>query len=213
MLLAYYIQRNHLVVNVLHRPRVGLLGQWFCIVRSVLGQVVLQRYTAAEFVLQAVQDFLKGPDFFLNTNEEAFHKQLSARAPKICTDEELKKQGVAFKRIKRGTSWRISTGILVLLQLYFLPRLFYKKDLIVVDIAMNSSVAFSRAGKVLHYNVAERTGFVTEVSKKKVWALSLMLLLVFVKMLCLYSGVARSYRERIGELTGFEFWCKHLGVE
>jgi hypothetical protein len=98
------------------------------------------------------------------------------------------------------------------LQLYFLPRFFYKKELIVVDTARYRCADFSRVRKVLHYNAAGRGGFVTEISKKKVWALSFRLLFMCIKMLCLYPGAARSYRERMNELTGFEFWCKHLGV-
>jgi GT2 family glycosyltransferase len=167
MPLVYYRRRNSLVVTALHRPRRDLPGQWFCIVYSALSVVyavlvhlVFQRYTAAEFSLRAVQDFLKGPDFFLNTDEEELHKQLSARAAKIYTDEELKKQGA------------------------------------------NSSLA----RKVLHYNAAGRGGFI------KVWVLSFRLLFICIKMLCRYPGAVRSYWERINELTGFEFWCKHLDV-
>jgi hypothetical protein len=174
--------------------------------------LIFQRYAAAEFLLQAVQDFLKGPDFFLQTDEEERHKQLSARAAKIHTDEELRKQGTAFKRIKCSTARKRPAKILVLLQLYFLPRFFYKKELTVVDTVRYRIADFSRAGKVLHYNVAGRGGFVTEISKKKVWVLSFRLLFICVKMLCLYPCVARSYRERITELTGFKFWCKHLDV-
>lgn len=217
MSLVYYVQRNRLVVNALHRPRMGLLRQWFIIVYYTLTQLIRQRYIAAEFVLQAAQDFLKGPDFFLNMNEEELHKQLSARAEKFYTDEELKKQGVAINKTKYkmflGTSGQKLIAILILLQLYFLPRFFFRKNFMVVDIYSNKPADFSRAGKVLHYNTYERKGFVTELSKKKIWILSFRSVAIFVKMLCFYPRVARSYRERIGELTSFEFWCKHLGIE
>jgi hypothetical protein len=106
-----------------------------------------------------------------------------------------------------------STAILVLLQLFFLPRFFYKKDFIVVDISGYKFTDFSRAQKVLHYNTYERSGFITEISKRKIWTLSLKLLDMLIKMLCRYPRVAKAYRERIDELTGFDFWSKHLGIE
>jgi GT2 family glycosyltransferase len=216
MSLMYYMQRNQIIVNILHRSRIGLFRQWFYLAYFVLHQLIIQRYTAAELVFQAARDFLKGPDFFLNTNEEELHKALTAQLTKNYTDEELKKQGVVFNRIKYMISQKRqgsrSTAILVLLQLFFLPRFFYKKDFIVVDISGYKFTDFSRAQKVLHYNTYERSGFITEISKRKIWALILKLLAVLIKMLFRYPGLARAYRERIDELTGFDFWCKHLGI-
>jgi GT2 family glycosyltransferase len=217
-IMTYYIMRNHWVVNVLYRSKLGPFKHYIQLVLFLRRQILIQRYITAEFALRAYDDFLQGIDFFLNTDEEALHKELLRNSIKFYNDEQLREQGVILDRKKNLRSLRQKSSrwavIKTIFETYFMPRCFYKnKDYGVVDILAFKSVNFRGTGRVLHYNFKDRKGFITEISKRSVWRLSIRLLFMFFKIIRYYPAAARSFRERQGEITNFDFWCRHLGIE
>lgn len=74
--LEYYIKRNELVVSALHDKQAGpRMGIWK-LIRAAGKAMLLGETKTVDFLLDAYRDFLKGPDFFLQTDEERLNAQL-----------------------------------------------------------------------------------------------------------------------------------------
>jgi GT2 family glycosyltransferase len=219
MTLAYYVSRNHFVINALHpAEKNGPFHECLYLLYFIIKHLVQQRYIAAEFVLRSGIDFLKGPDFFLGINEEKLNQELVSRIPRKYSDAELNKMGLPFVLNKYNPPTKLSEldniiMIFIFIGICIFPEFLYKRDYQIVDAVKAGVIAFFRVKRVLHYNIYESCGFITEISKKKLWTIGFRGLGLLVKMIFLYSKVSRLYRERIKELTSVDFWCKHLNID
>ncbi|OCN00662.1 hypothetical protein A7X67_18610 [Clostridium sp. W14A] len=74
--LEYYIKRNELVLNAIHYPQYGLLKNLFKLFTGLAKQVLLLNYTGLNYIMMAYEDFLKGVDFFIQTDEENLNNKL-----------------------------------------------------------------------------------------------------------------------------------------
>ena len=74
--LEYYVKRNEAVLSAIHYPEYGPISHAYKMWRSVLKNLSKHNFFASLCSLLAYEDFLKGPDFFLNMNEEKLNTQL-----------------------------------------------------------------------------------------------------------------------------------------
>lgn len=74
--LEYYIKRNELVTSALHGSGAGIWAGLMKLIRAAGKAALLGDPRAIGFLLRAYRDFLKGPDFFLETDGEALNKGL-----------------------------------------------------------------------------------------------------------------------------------------
>jgi len=74
--LTYYNKRNSLVLSCVHGNGQGILRSIYQLVRCVGKAVLTGESKEIEFSLRAFQDFLKGVDFFLETDEEQLNADL-----------------------------------------------------------------------------------------------------------------------------------------
>ncbi len=74
--LEYYIKRNELIVSAIHCQSNSLcLGLWK-LIRAAGKAILIGDTRTVDFLLDAYRDFLKGPDFFLQSDEEELNHQL-----------------------------------------------------------------------------------------------------------------------------------------
>jgi len=78
--LEYYIKRNELIVNAIHRRNFGRARELIKLVRSVAKQLVFHRYDTINEIFLAYSHFLKGAPFFTSIDSETLHKELRERA-------------------------------------------------------------------------------------------------------------------------------------
>ena len=83
--LEYYITRNELLVNALHFK--GHFKASLKFLFFFLRQLTLKRYFCAKLILQAHEDFFKGPDFFNDTDMEELNLKILKCHPQF---EDLK---------------------------------------------------------------------------------------------------------------------------
>lgn len=80
--LEYYIKRNELVVSALHDNGAGIWPSLWKLIRASGKTALIGNPKAIDFMLRAYRDFLKGPDFFLQTNAEQLNTQLLQKVKK-----------------------------------------------------------------------------------------------------------------------------------
>ena len=76
--LEYYIKRNELVVSTIHDRRMTAFSAVWKLARAYGKAVLVSDVRNIPFLLKAYRDFLKGPDFFLTTEEEKLNAALLA---------------------------------------------------------------------------------------------------------------------------------------
>ncbi|QOX65077.1 glycosyltransferase family 2 protein [Anoxybacterium hadale] len=221
--LVYYLQRNKLIVNVLRFSKYGAISSIINFLYTVIKQIITQRYSMASYVFQAHLDFLKGVDFIVNLDEEQLNRRLMNQSIKQLADEQLlADENVFFEQeeydrsVNKKLPWYERLLEVITLNGYLLPRMFYSKGSLpytIVPMAGCSEVHFYKADKVLHYNLAERKGFVTKLDKRKLWTIGAKAIPVVIQLLLKYKKAAASYQTRVDEITSFEFWCKHLEID
>lgn len=75
-LLEYYLKRNEAILAAIHFPELGALANMKKLLFAIGKQHLNRRYSAHRFLFLAYEDFLKGVDFFLRTDEADFHRAL-----------------------------------------------------------------------------------------------------------------------------------------
>ena len=74
--LEYYIKRNELVVSAIYDNKGGVISGIYKLFRAVGKAVLTGKLKMMDFIINAYEDFLKGPEFFLKTDGEKMHHQL-----------------------------------------------------------------------------------------------------------------------------------------
>lgn len=74
--LEYYIKRNELVVSALHDNGAGIWPSLWKLIRASGKAALIGNPKTIDFMLWAYQDFLEGPDFFLQTDAEQLNAKL-----------------------------------------------------------------------------------------------------------------------------------------
>lgn len=75
--LQYYLKRNDLILNALHYPQYGLWHGLFRLLLALGKQTLVYRCSGVEYLFAAYRDFLRGADFFLQTDAEELNRHLA----------------------------------------------------------------------------------------------------------------------------------------
>ena len=217
--LEYYIKRNELLLNALHRPRYGPVRSLAKIFFACGKQVVFQRYNVVDFILRAYNDFLKGADFFLETDGESFNSELMAKNIPMLDVQALQAQighefpGVKFSTKPQNRPHRLTR--LVTLYSYLIPRALYPKKgrYRILELSRSDPVDYYMSQHVVQFNSQIDRGFISSLRKREAFYFGLRFLKLSVKMLFCYRIVARSYRKRQHELINPKFWARQFEIE
>lgn len=77
--LEYYIKRNELIVSAMHHRGDGVVASLHKLFCSMGGSILKERTDAIAFIRKGYKDFLKGPDFLLQTDAEQLNAELLGR--------------------------------------------------------------------------------------------------------------------------------------
>ena len=217
--LTYFDTRNKMILRALHQAEPNMAWETETLQKRIQSFIDKQLYDEAEFSLMAIEDFLKGVDFFLNVREdEQLPGLLAKRESFFETKEDLIKQGYNVSRIQlknpmdfkdRGVKWAIDqvTG-----NGTYLPKLLQKRGVYTVDFDKYDPATMARLPKIVHWSERRKMGMVTNADPSRRRELENRLRRDIAQFKREYPGVVRSYRERVGEITSLEFWEKHLGL-
>ena len=217
--LEYYIKRNELILNALHRPEYGAIKSMIKLLYSCGKQIVLQRYFVVEFMFRAYEDFLLGIDFFLNTDAEALNKELMEQNVPMLDTKELQKRlseefpGVEFS--KKPDKRPCRAVRMLTFYSYLIPRFFYPANgrHRILELSQCDPADFFGAECVVQFNSHINKGFITKMRKREVWRFGWRFLKLSVHMLCRYRSISKSYRARQHEVTSYDFWTEKLCIK
>lgn len=218
--LEYYIKRNDLLINSLYEDKTGIkvtrkmiFSRYF---KYVMNQLLRQRYNVANMMIDGMEDYLKGVDYFLNQREDEVLSQLLKKNEKLKTKEELAKEGyiVSIQKYKQSkedeTFEKANKWFKKSFPAMLIPTCFYNKKLVTVDYLTCHPRQFVKNKYVLQWNNYDKKGYVTEVSKKEFWKGFFRFWKVYFKFVLNLNRVKKSYINRKGELCSLKFWEKHL---
>lgn len=215
--LDYYIKRNELVMNSIHSRHPKLLAYrnfFYTLTRYML----TYNYDSITFLCRAYDDFFKGPDFFLNADDEKINTEIMGRRYNLKNDDQLEAEhSMCFDeqtylcscRTKYTAKDKVFIGLM--LGGYIIPGCFFHRGYNVAGMTA-SPLCYFRWKRVLQYNCSEKKGKPVEMKRSMLFKA----IALFVKYMCritfCYDRVRRSYQRRMNEITSVSFWTEHLGI-
>lgn len=183
--------------------------------KHFIKQILEYYYDAAELVLLALEDYLKGPSFIEQDLGEKLLKEYSAYNEKLCPLSEFDTE-VCLERVYDNPPLKKIQKLFYYGTLnfqLFIPRFFVKKETSVIgfDWYHQSDRQF-RHQKLLAVNVFDRTANLRVQDRK----CCRKLLRRFIKDLIIYKfrhrKLEREYAARREWLTSEEFWKGYLEI-
>lgn len=167
----YYLTRNTLVINALYMHNVSTIFNLKYILKKLIQNLIKYDYTASELILQAMGDYIKGPDFFRNTDAENLNTSLMKKSHdtlslddleieykfsdienQIYSEEDKNKLHQIFRKLT-------GNGLLI-------PKIFYKPfGFSLVGLGARN-INFYRKKRVLNFDPFSERGYFTEVKKR-----------------------------------------------
>lgn len=218
--LEYYDIRNLAIVNAIHYPDYGPKEFKKLLLKWVSSNIARYRYRYVDLNLRAVEDFLKGMDWFLKQEAEPLHKDVGRLNYKTKPKEEY----IGYKGIQESDyDWKMLTDphqfdpvgkIKKYLQIgtfngYFLPV--NKKKVMVVP-PYNNIYKMYRASEVIFTDAAGNSAY-TKRSVKKMISCYRRLFQTFKEIDKHYDEAKETYHRRYQEMTSMSFWRKYLEMK
>ena len=207
----YYEIRNEMIVNALHWPDFGFKQAREVLRYSVKVNIGRYRYSDCKLAFKAMEDFCKGPDFLLNTDGEALHKEVMMIGDRF---QPLKELPVRFDENEYIKSQRMEKPAkkfkrFITLNKHLVPR----KGDGVVDAALNGVKDFAGKRRVLNYDVGGNRGFVSEYNGRLLRETMSGYRRTVRMMKAKYVQACEAYRKAMPTLVSREFWDKYLGLK
>ena len=209
--LEFYLKRNQLVINALHfsaaKSHPALVFLY-----SVLKQLSLKNYEAAEVILRAYEDFFKGPQFFIETDPERLNAEILRFRPKELTREELAANcGSEILQLldspeKKKTS-SIYKRALAMLE-NFVPGFFFRNKPRVFDTVNIQPNQTFLVRRCIYFKPDTESGILCELDTKRRRTIRRRTYRIFFKLLFRYKKMRRNYCHRAAELYSAAEWKK-----
>lgn len=203
--MTYYDIRNMLI---------GMAGSKECasagevihhLSNRIVGAVDRYRYQDAEICYEAVNDFYKGPEFFMKLDPLEKHAELARYNYKYedlsaygLTEEQVEEKGF-HNHYVAWTIWAIIRWILPC-----------TRDLKVAGLR-DSGIAFG-ARRVFHYDEEKRKGYMTEKSYARGWKDFVDYCKMVKKIKGNHEVMMKEWAEAKKEFTSLRYWEKYLGL-
>jgi len=161
--LDYYNLRNELIVNALY-GKCGAFGAARRLMYELMKHLCLYRYDNIPLVLRAARDFLRGVDFFLETDEEQLNSALIAAAPKLLSLTQLGGWQEDMRCDEHILDKRISLPMILTLGGHLIPSFALKKQPSAVPLSRTGAVDCFGKASVIQYQPGGDNGFASKRS-------------------------------------------------
>lgn len=213
----YYLLRNMLVVNSLYM-KTGLKMDLKNITSKFVRSIMHLNYNSAKLVIRAVEDFLKGVEFFEKTNPEELNGELMKYNPKMgfIWDllEEYKLDDIYESTSPANADKNVISKFFRLLTLngLLLPKVFYKEFGIALNGFAGIPFNFYKTKRVFVYDKFSQKGYFVDVNKKEAFKLIFKFIGICGKYILHYKKINKNYQENFYKLQNIEFWEKYLEI-
>ena len=210
----YYAMRNRLIVSSIHG------GNEFTkkFVKKLVGTTVIKnlmmyRYRAADLLLRAVEDFVRGFEWLVSVNPEELNGEIMEMGYKLQPLDEL---SVSFIYSKYAESLMYNEGkIKRLLRLLTFNGYLLKSRGADTIVSAGSEIKgnYFRARRVLNYDENSLRGFVVEKSYTEVCRIWSRLRRVMRLLDRRFAKSVEAYRRDWPMFASFDFWSGFLMLE
>lgn len=218
--LFYYILRNRLIDNALHNMTVPKEVFAKLLEQQVMEQIRLYRYKNAELLMQGVEDFLKGTDWFMRQDGEALHKKVMSEGYKLQPVEELEEPVQFFYHMYEDSvnASNPDTFKYRILHKYTVNGIFYlptsgARPYNVIPLEGAKDINVYRTEKVLNYDCYGKKGFITRKDPEAARNSLKRLKALKKRLLTEYDQAVRDFAENGKRLMTREFWEKYLELD
>ena len=211
--LPYYLDaRNHIMQHLQGLIPQGFKGIARTTARMCLKNLFTYNYETALAVIYAMEDVLKGSDFWRNNvdmstkRKEILSLVVNEKPRDITVDEiSLAKTGNPNEsRILRLIRWSTLNG-------HLLPKVLFKKGYVWQNKGFGGNLReIYRYSKVLYIHWPSRKGFMLEHSKPKFFSYLFRYTKALFKLYVRYGALSKDSQNSYDELTSKEFWKKQF---
>ncbi|WP_294155236.1 glycosyltransferase [uncultured Clostridium sp.] len=211
----YYEIRNFLVITAVHFKNYNVFKAILFVIERYAREALRYRYNSTDLIIQAVEDFMKGVNFFLSVNDEENHKSISSKCYKFDSiNEILKNERVQCNSIENeikvsedenNKSYLLKR--IITINGYLIPRVCIKnKEMKIVPVNESKHINYYKNLSILNVLFEEETGFVTERNIARFMYDNIRLAGICFKLLFRYRSVRNDYKKNIKKLSTQEFW-------
>lgn len=205
-LYSYYAARNPLIVTACGERSVSARTALHFFKREFLTELYLYRYSNAEAVLRAEEDFLRGPDWLTSRGWESRHRELATWKDQLeridALDQELFEICCGIRDCdKLHEMVRKLTG-----NGYFLPA----KNVRILPYGSKRTVGGYRAKKIIYYDEITGRGYTCEKDWSRAVACFVRYRRLYKRLKSQYRRVAAEYKRAYPYLTSREMWDRLL---
>ena len=200
--LAYYDNRNDLIINAVHGFG-NSKSEKRRLLLCMLAKVIRYRYKDALLIAKATEDFCKGIDWIKELDGIALHQELGTLGYRNETDFS------DFEIMHVETDQMTAKFYLTLMLNFCLPAL---KKAIAVDNTVSLNNFWLR--KEVHMCDANtKKGYTLKKSYKELWKVWKAYRKTAKLLDKFYTEASSSYRERFKEIENIDFWKKYLEIQ
>lgn len=210
----YFMFRNNMVVNMVHHTG-GLKMDLKFFFRRFARDIFRYDYGGAELLLDGVENFLKGPDFYKTVDTI---KDLKAHGVKQAKQVPLKEmkgldlmEGDFRADLARGDESKARKALRYLTwNGHFLPSLFFKPFSYAKYGYTSDARPFFRRKRVLACNENFDTGAFFEIDRTRCISLILRFFRLCLSFAGKYGSLQKAYEKEFKTMTSEPFWRKYL---
>lgn len=208
----YYDVRNTLIVNGLYVRGYGGRQAFRMVCRRMLVNLFRYRYKDIRLVARAVDDYLRGPGWLMQTDAEELHRELMSTGyqyTEIFPGTIPEKEDVLLTDIlaEKHNSNNIDRKKLLSLNGWLLPARRGNPEPIM---AGESPHCYYRKKGVWIYDPDTKLGFYTQKEMKQLFEMPCEWFRLWLKLKKEYAMAQRAYQNAIAEMTSMEFWNQYL---
>ena len=211
--LDYYKLRNQLITLSTHNMQ-NRFGVILRLMKTGANNLFLYRYDAMPLFFKAFDDFMKGPDFLLNTDEEALNGEIMKMSPTAKPLSEIDGWDDSMRsESKKNPSLLKKLLTAITLGGHIIPSFMLKRKIAAFPpLDANMSSAFMHK-RTIQYQLGSDYGFDFRRSFKRFFGNFFKCIGMAFRVLFKYGRIKKKYLEKKDYLSSFEFWKSHLEIE
>lgn len=213
----YYEIRNFLIITSLYFKNYNKFEAIKFILERYARESLRYRYKSSDLIIEAVNDFLKGPKFFSEVNEEEKHKYLTDKCYKLINIEEIQlKYNISSEKLEEECNnsqnednRKSRLKRILTINGYILPKLFTNKQEYkykIVPLTSSRHINYYKNTEILNVLLEDNSGFVTQRSRVDFIKDTYRVILVCIKVLFKYDKIKKQYNKNSRLLTTEDFW-------
>ena len=161
---------------------------------------------------RGVKDFLKGVDFFLNTDGEKLHKEIMAAGYKAVPMDQISVP-FHYKTYEASRATKLSKIHNIVRKLTLNGYLLPAKHTRIVSMAQVTFPSVWRAKKIVFYDVTANKAFECDRSWAQAVAKFFQVLGLTIQIDFKYNKAKKDFLKRGNEIKNIQFWSKYLGLD